>query len=298
MKRSLRQLTATLSAFSLFAAGTEAWADSKQACAAAYETTQTSRAQGKLVAARKQALACSAATCSAYVIKDCARWLAEIDAMLPTVVFTAVDATGANTAAVRVTVDFDVLAEQLDGKAVPIDPGEHVVRFDMEGAPAIEENVLIREGEKNRTLAASFKKASPVVPPSAPLPPALASAPDSGGVPTWAWLSGAGGLVLLGVGAGFGVSALDAHGSLTAKCGGNPALCPVSTKAETVPLAEQRDLNRSVFLGLGAAGVLAIGAAVIGIVRAPSKTSSQHASFVLVPVGSPSGGGAQIMGQF
>jgi len=46
----------------------------------------------------------------------------------------AEDTTGADTLAVRVTIDGQLLAETLDGKAVPIDPGEHVVRFELAGA--------------------------------------------------------------------------------------------------------------------------------------------------------------------
>jgi hypothetical protein len=133
----------------------------KQECAAAYEETQVLQRRGKLIDARKQAAACSAPACSVYVTRDCTQWYAEIDATLPSVVLAAKDATGADARAVRVTVDGQLFAEQLDGKGAPIDPGEHVVRFEMAGAAPIEQRVLIREGEKNRAVSASFPPPHP-----------------------------------------------------------------------------------------------------------------------------------------
>jgi hypothetical protein len=185
---------------------------------------------------------------------------------------------------------------------VPLDPGERALRFEMEGASTIERKVLIHQGEKDRTILAAFQKLppppppppTPPLPPPLPLPGAVTSPPPDtaapepteghkGGVPVWAWVTGAGGLALLGVGAGFGVAALDAQSELVTKCGGNPSLCPASTSAVTVPLANRRTLDRDVFIGLGLAGVAAIGAAVAGIVRAPGKAAGAPSSFVVTP---------------
>jgi hypothetical protein len=313
MKREARALLTTATLFGLLTAGTAAHADSKQECAAAYEKTQALRETGQLRDARLQAIACSAPTCSAYVTRDCLQWLTEIDGILPTVVFTADDGAGADIVAVRVTVDGQTAAAKLDGKAVSLDPGEHVVRFEMAGAPAIEQKVLIRQGEKNRRLAASFKKAPPLTPPAQPptappVKPTVAAAseapfvpepaPRRGGVPTWAWIAGGAGVAALGVSAGFGASALGAQSKLVTACGGNPALCPKSTQAVTVPLADQRTLDRNVFLGLAAAGVVGIGAAILGIATAPPKASSPQTSLVVAPYGSSTGAGLALQGLF
>ncbi len=318
MKRSLRWITTTWTVLWLVVAARDSHADdlhddsphgdsamsAKQRCALAYEKTQIERARGKLVDARKQALSCSSPSCSTYVTQDCTVWLAELDATLPTVILVATDAAGAAAKAVRVTVDGEALTEPLDGAATPLDPGKHKVRFEL-GAEVIEQEVTIRGGEKNRRLTATFKSTPPVARPStAPAAPPLAAdraAKGSGGVPTWAWLSGAGGLASLGVGAAFGVSALEAHRTLVEKCsaaGGDLAHCPESTRAETAPLAGQRDMFRAVALGLGAAGLVGVGAAVLGIVLAPSRSPGPRARFVVAPMGSPSGGGAQWVGRF
>jgi hypothetical protein len=306
MKRALAGLLSVAALGAATTATTAARADAKQECASAYEETQKLREKGQLTEAKQRAVRCSAASCSVYVVKDCTQWLAEIEASLPSVVFTAEDAGGADTAAARVAVDGRVVAERLDGKAVALDPGEHVVRFELVGAEAIEQRVLIRQGEKNRRIAASFKKAPapppppPVTPvavrePAAPLPPA--PAPRAGGVPTWAWVTGGVGVVLLGVGIGFGVSALGAQSTLVEKCGGDPARCPSSTSADTVPLAERRDRNRNVFIGLGAVGVAAIAAGAVGIALAPPNQQKRAAGWVLGPLALPSGAGLAISGQ-
>jgi hypothetical protein len=317
MKIAIQALVTTAVVFGFLTAGADARADSKQECAAAYVKTQSLRDNGQLRDARKQAITCSASTCSAYVIKDCTRWLAEIDASLPTVVFTASNAAGAETLAVRVTVDGQPVIEQLDGKAVTLDPGERLVRFEMIGAEAVEQKVIIQQGEKNRKLTVSFPKTAPslplVLPPTAPPPRALAASKPvdvprpvdtpkpvsrSGGVPLWAWISGGAGVVALGVGAGFGVSALEAQSELNTKCGGDATHCPDSIKAETGPLADRRNLGRNVFIGLEAAAAVGIGLAVIGIARAPSRASSPRKSVIWAPFASPFGGGVEMQGQF
>ena len=325
-----RPLLAAAALLGFFTVGADARADSKQECAAAYEKTQALSESGHLLDARREAVTCSASTCSIYVVKDCAQWLADIDKSLPTVVFAIENAAAINLLAVRVTVDGQPVAEALDGKPVPLDPGEHVVRFEMLGSEPVEQKVTLQMGAKNRVLTASFKPTPPPPPPTPPAPvapprvkplpaspPPVASpppastvpksapppvtAPHAGsnqGVPLWAWASGSAGVVALSLAAGFGAGALHAQRKLVTACGGNPALCPADTKAVTVPLADQRTRDRNIFLALGAVGLVGIGVAVVGVVTAPSKTSSPRASILLAPFGSPSSGGVEMQGWF
>lgn len=319
MKNSTRARVAAAVSLALVTPAMEARADSKQECAAAYEKTQTLRDEGKLLDARSQALACSASTCSVYVVKDCAQWLSDIEASMPTVLVTAEDAAGFETLAVSVTVDGQLLARTL-GKALSMDPGEHVLRFEADGTEAIEQKVSLRPGEKNRKLAISFKKPPPAGPPlivpaapTAPLPsaaprsatqlpdePVAAPGPERAGrrVPVWAWVSGGAGVVAAGVGVGFGVSGLNANSAVIARCGGNAAKCPGHLALAAMTLANQRTLDRNVVIGLGAAAVVGLGVGVIGIATAGSNASRPRTSAVLAPFGSPSGGGVALQGQF
>ena len=299
--------------FGLLTTGADAYADAKQECAAAYEKTQSLRDNRQLIEARKQALACSASTCSTYVTKDCLQWFTEIDALVPTVIFTAQDDAGSDTLAVRVTVDGQPAAEKLDGKAVPLDPGMHTVRFEMTGSDAKEQKVILRQGEKNRKLAVSFKKPPPAAPPlplPAIVPPPTLPTPEQPtappapldkastvGVPLWAWIAGGAGVVASGFSVGFGVSAHSADEKVTSICG-DAAQCYSTPAVAAKPYADQRTLHRTAAILLGAAGMVGIVASVIGIVKAPSRASSPRTSFVLAPFGSPSAGGLEIQGQF
>ncbi|WP_437312016.1 hypothetical protein [Sorangium sp. So ce388] len=163
-------------ATALSLAGIDARAQpSKRACAAAYERAQGLRRDGKLIAAREALIACSQPTCPAAAVADCGPWLAEVEKSLPSVVIAAREAGGRERLDVRVLVDGRLLAAALDGKALPVDPGPHTFRYEPAGGPAVEERVLIREGEKNRAITVVLG-APPAGAPPSPRPPAAAGA--------------------------------------------------------------------------------------------------------------------------
>lgn len=129
-----------------------AFADDKEQCIAATSAAQDARAQGKLMSAREQLIACARDACPTVIRHDCAQWLGEVEASLPTVVLSARDASGHDVIDVKVSVDGQARATSLDGKAMVIDPGAHTLSFVREGAPPFEQKVVIREGEKNRAI--------------------------------------------------------------------------------------------------------------------------------------------------
>ncbi|MRG98451.1 hypothetical protein [Polyangium spumosum] len=135
-----------------------ATATTKQECAASYEQTQSLRKEGKLAAAQEAALVCSRKDCPRVVRGDCAEWLAEIEKSLPTVVLVARDEKGEETADVRVFEGDALVRERLDGKAMPMDPGEHTLRFEREGAAPVTRKVIVHEGDKLVRIEASFVK--------------------------------------------------------------------------------------------------------------------------------------------
>jgi hypothetical protein len=138
MSFSLRPVVALSSLAALLAITTPRTAraeDPKKAeCAAAYEKSQEQRASGKLREARESLVVCSQAVCPAFVQSDCVQWLTEVQHDMPTVVISAKDKNGEDTVAVHVTLDGEVLMQQLDGTATPINPGMHKFRFELEGA--------------------------------------------------------------------------------------------------------------------------------------------------------------------
>jgi hypothetical protein len=150
-----------------------ALADDKAVCVAAYEKTQTLRKQSKLRESREQALVCARDKCPKLVKADCSRWLEEVTTSLPTVVFAARDAHGHDRSDVQVHIDGAPLTEQL-GQEVMIDPGPHTVRFEASGAPPIEQSLVVRAGEKGRSVTVTLPETSKPEP-SKPEPSVIAA---------------------------------------------------------------------------------------------------------------------------
>jgi len=259
--RGMKAFLGSLAGVLAMAAGSgEALADVKQQCADAYVQTQTARKASKLRGAREQVLLCAQNACPDVVKKECAVWLTEIDASLPTVVFEARDSSGSETSAVRVLFDGEVLKEQLDGKAVTVDPGEHRVRYELEGQAPIEELVVIREGEKNRKLSITFLKAAPVTPP----PGSDTSAGGLGGVPTITYVLGGVGVVGIGLFATFGILGTSDKSELEDTC------APSCSEAD-VDGVRAKLIAADVSLGVG---VVALGVAAFLFFTAPPATAA------------------------
>jgi hypothetical protein len=127
----------------------------KAACSAAYEQGQILQRTGELLAAREKLIACASDTCPAVLRGDCARWLSDVDAATPSIVIAAHGASGEDVLDVRVLVDGRVVATHLGARGIPLDPGEHALRFERAGARPIERRILLREGEKERAIDVS-----------------------------------------------------------------------------------------------------------------------------------------------
>jgi hypothetical protein len=119
-------------------------------CLAATEHSFALRNQHKLRDARAELLICSAPSCPADIRAECLRRVADTNVAIPTIVFEAKDASGNDLSVVKVSMDGQTLAEQLEGPALSIDPGVHVFTFETPGQPVVQKRFVIREGEKDR----------------------------------------------------------------------------------------------------------------------------------------------------
>jgi hypothetical protein len=158
------------------------------------------------------------------------------DRNTPSVVIEARDHGGRDVVDVRVSIDRELVALTLSGHALPVDPGVHRFRFEYRKFPAIEQQVVIREGEKDRKIAIQFADpasahapepppapvpapepaAPPTVAPAAPAPePETPSAPSPWlHEPVGVYVLGGVGLVSLASFAYFGLSGLSQRGDL------------------------------------------------------------------------------------
>ena len=182
----------------------QAFADVGATCIAASEKGNDARDRGALRAARAHFVTCAADACPKSMRVDCARWLDEVDASIPSIVVGAKDGRGGDLFDIRVKVDGEPVEDVQAGRPLVLDPGPHVVRFERGKGPSLETQelkVLLRTGERNRSVIATMGAAPSrdgVGPP--PPPPTR-----GGGVPTATWIFGGIGVVGLGV---FGTFAL------------------------------------------------------------------------------------------
>jgi hypothetical protein len=175
-------------------------ADAGAACVNASEKGIDARERGALRTARAHFVTCAADACPKSLRVDCARWLDEVDASLPSIVVGAKDARGADVFDVRVRVDGEPVEDVQAGRPIVLDPGPHVVHFERGRPPALEAQdvkVLLRTGEHNRTVLATMRAptdhgADTPAPPPRP-------APSGGGVPVGTWVFGGIGVVGLGM---------------------------------------------------------------------------------------------------
>ncbi len=203
------------------------------ACFSASENEIGLRKQQKLRAALQQLVLCTAPSCPAEVKAECDRRVVELNAALPTIVIGATDPAGNDLSAVSVTLDGAPFASVLDGRAVPVDPGTHVLRFEAAGKPPVEKTIVAREGEKGRHInivlgPAAVPGAAPVTSPAV-MPPSTTATPaptDLAAHGTWstqktvALVSAGVGVVAVGVGTAFGFVANGYASDQRANCTG------------------------------------------------------------------------------
>lgn len=172
------------------------------ACVKAYTDAQRLRKSGELKEARQKLLVCSQAECPAVVKADCLPWLDEVDGSLPSIVVAAKGADGKDTTDVKVYVDGQLVAERLDGRPLVVDPGAHQLRFEHGGKPAIEQQIVVPVGVKNRRVDVSFAPEPPPAPTSTAGPD---RAPPERGEPIVGYVLTGVGVLALGSFAVFGL---------------------------------------------------------------------------------------------
>jgi hypothetical protein len=228
MMRRGASVLAVLVAFAAFPCAASAAPPSRaERCVALAERGQQERDRAAFTEARVSLRACAADECPSLVRKDCAQWLAEVEASTPTVVLGAKDAQGNDVIGARILVDGKPYQEQADtGRAVPLDPGPHVFRFEHPPDTPVELTEVVRMGEHNRPVYGTFAGAPPAPVPPAPAPAAAAPPPAAAPpvaptthVSPWAYVLGAVAVVGGASFAYFGATGLGEKSQLRSQCG-------------------------------------------------------------------------------
>ncbi len=127
----------------------------KKQCLTQHEQSQILKQSTKLREAREALLMCSRDICPSFVRADCVEWLGQLDRIIPSVVISA-KVNKKDEFNIKVTIDGQVALTRLDGRAIELNPGIHMFRFDLSPWPPIEQQVLMGEGEKNRIINVQF----------------------------------------------------------------------------------------------------------------------------------------------
>src|SRR5579863_8511710 len=242
-------------------------APSKAECLTASEAWIKLRKDGKLRAAREQLLVCAASACPSEVRQECSRRASEVSAVIPTLVLVAKSPDGTDLSAVQVSMDGQPLLDRLDGRAVAIDPGEHVFRLQAAGSLPVEKIFVLREGDHDRheTVVVGSAATVPAPTPSPPsaAPAAATSEPPIEGGSRWSTPKTlalvAGGVALGGIAVGtvFGLQASSKWSQAKTDCRGG---CDATVNPQA--LVERTDALSAATVSTIAFGVG--GAAVAG----------------------------------
>lgn len=203
-----------------------------RACAADSERGQIARKEGKLVDAHAKLLACAKATCPAAIRVDCERWAREVGESMPTMVVIVRDSAGADLPDAVITIDGKEVSEATRGRAFEVDPGPHVVRAVRGDAPPVEQNFIIHEGERLRSVQlvitshdAVAREPPKVVPPPRKNDDVLAWAKT----PVVGWVLLGVGVAALGTGSFFAIRQKVDYDDLESTCA--PRCDPAEAKA-------------------------------------------------------------------
>jgi hypothetical protein len=144
-RRARARLVSALIAASLTSSA--AATEGTQQCLVAYEDGQRLRQAGDLVASADRLLSCGGPACPVRMQGDCQRWLDEVRRSIPTVVFRVRDAAGTLLTHARVSIDAGPW-QRLEGRAILMNPGEHVAVFEHPEYRSLRTPVFVTEGEK------------------------------------------------------------------------------------------------------------------------------------------------------
>ena len=281
----LPALSLALAASTLLGAP-HAIAQTADPCLSAPIDGQQAQRAGKLLEARASYVSCASKSCPKVIVSDCEHWLREVDDALPSVIVAARDGRGNDLLDARVSIDGGA-PTAMATLGMPINPGQHRFTFHREGAPDVEQQALLRAGEKNREIVAVFGG-----PPGAPPVPVVTERP----VPVVTWIvagTGVAAFAFFGTFGALGVSQRSSDGCATG--------CSATDKSSVDTKFVVADIAL-------AAGVVALGAAAWIYLARPTITVQGRptgqgreidlgaASLDFRPV--PGGGVAAISGTF
>ena len=268
----------------LVLASTTAWSgfahaeDDKAACLDSYVKAQKLRQDAKLRTAMSELAKCSREACPAMIRAECTKWQTETEQSIPSVVFSVHGPDGSDLTDVKVTMDDEVLASDLKGTAINVDPGPHRFLFERPGnAPKELKLVVLLEGEKRRKIdvvLAAADRAPAATPVTLPPPPPAkgekgedAPSGPSRPIPTSVFVLGGIGIAAFGGFVGFALSGYSGKSDLDD--------CKPFCSKDQIDDNKTTFLISDIFLGVS---VVSLGVATYLFLTRPEARSTNAAS--------------------
>ena len=123
-------------------------------CVDDYKTGLSLETSGQLIEGRERFVRCSKAACGSPLREECTTRFTQLDTEIPSVVPIATDDEGSPRFDVEVKMDGQLLTAKLDGHAFTLNPGRHEMSFSADGAVFATQELLIVQGQRNRTVQA------------------------------------------------------------------------------------------------------------------------------------------------
>jgi hypothetical protein len=158
-------------------------------CGSVIESAGRTESGGKLLDARTALVACSE-QCEGAVRDECTRRASDVLERTPTILVQATDRQGTEITDVAVAIDGAIVAQELDGKAIAVDPGAHRIVLNRRGV-SVNGSVVVEERVKAKALHFVIRSASDLDGP----------ARDLRGHTVWPW-------AIVGLGAAFAASGI------------------------------------------------------------------------------------------
>jgi tetratricopeptide (TPR) repeat protein len=209
------------------------------------------------------------------VLEDIARQaLASIEPRLPKLRLIM---RGDPPVGLKLSRDGQPIPAEMLGELVPADPGAQEIVAEAPGFRTQRITISLEEGKTQDVEISLVPAPRDGVRGSARTPDAdRPSGEGSASVPTWAWISGAAGVLLVGAGAAFRLDGAAAERRLDKNCPNR--VCDPAGSYDPDPDNARKNRDFALFVGFGAAGVAALGAATAGILLAQPGPSTQSAS--------------------
>jgi hypothetical protein len=285
----------------------ESAAPSKASCAEAYESAQESRASGALQQTRSRLAYCAQTECPAFVQKDCAHWLEEVDRELPSIIISVVGLDTDAAKGASLAIDGRVIADSLSGKAITLDPGKHQLVLERPGSEPVTRTLLAQQGVQNRVVEIRVGEEGLSSSASESVFDADAAAPRSSTLRSLAFVSWGAGAVGIGAFAVLGTLARADEDRFREDCASvattedllGPGICLQSTADRRKAKYEREEVLADVGLIAGIAGAAAGTVLFVLSTSSDSPSDAEPKSSARLEVSPlPGGAWASVSGAF